>query len=71
METVKEIKATSTSDKKGAPKKSTAKKKVVTKLKESGAQQAEVLSKDHRPWGWFNAIAAIKINTEKKPASRS
>ncbi|MDB4229138.1 mannose-1-phosphate guanylyltransferase/mannose-6-phosphate isomerase [Paracoccaceae bacterium] len=32
-------------------------KQVVTKLKENGIQQAEVSSKDHRPWGWFEILA--------------
>jgi mannose-1-phosphate guanylyltransferase / mannose-6-phosphate isomerase len=32
-------------------------KQVVTKLKENGIQQAEVSTKDHRPWGWFEILA--------------
>ena len=32
-------------------------KRVVTKLKENGIQQAEVSPKDHRPWGWFEILA--------------
>jgi len=32
-------------------------KKVVTALKDKGAAQAEVLPKDHRPWGWFETLA--------------
>ncbi len=31
-------------------------KKVVTALKHKGATQAEVLPKDHRPWGWFETL---------------
>ena len=33
-------------------------RKVVTKLKENGIHQAELFSKDHRPWGWFEILAA-------------
>ena len=32
-------------------------KKVVINLKENDIQQAEVSSKDHRPWGWFEVLA--------------
>jgi mannose-1-phosphate guanylyltransferase/mannose-6-phosphate isomerase len=31
-------------------------KAVVTALKDKGATQAEVLPKDHRPWGWFETL---------------
>jgi mannose-1-phosphate guanylyltransferase/mannose-6-phosphate isomerase len=29
----------------------------VTKLKESGVAQAEILPRDYRPWGWYESIA--------------
>jgi len=32
-------------------------KKVVTELKKNGIQQAELSTKDHRPWGWFEILA--------------
>lgn len=32
-------------------------RKVVKALKEKGAKQAELFPKDHRPWGWFEALA--------------
>lgn len=32
-------------------------KKIIDKLKSKNLSQAESFSKDHRPWGWFEAIA--------------
>ena len=35
-------------------------KNVVEKLKLKGVQQAEIFSKDHRPWGWFESLVLSK-----------
>ena len=32
-------------------------KTIVAKLKEKGVAQAETLSRDYRPWGWYESIA--------------
>ncbi|MFC7703150.1 mannose-1-phosphate guanylyltransferase/mannose-6-phosphate isomerase [Plastorhodobacter daqingensis] len=33
-------------------------KLAVTALREKGARQAEAFARDHRPWGWFETLAA-------------